>query len=137
MDDGRPGIELLRRVEATGKPVNGRHEHTPQFRLFAWNEIADKHALAANALFDHRQVIRRRMQSSVVVEMYVAGSRVISSAPLISSSSLNGIMPACAASLAKPKDILKLEHPDSYCRRRMHLPKIRINRFRLTPQKCL
>src|SRR3546814_18921467 len=56
MDDGRPGIELLRRVEATGKPVNGRHEHTPQFRLFAWNEIADKHALAANALFDLRQV---------------------------------------------------------------------------------
>src|SRR3546814_20438724 len=82
MDDGRPGIELLRRVEATGKLVNGRHEHTPQFRLFAWNEIADKHALAANALFDHRQVIRRRMQSSVVVEMYVAGSRVISSVPL-------------------------------------------------------
>src|SRR3546814_141749 len=33
MDDGRPGIELLRRVEATGKLVNGRHEHTPQLRL--------------------------------------------------------------------------------------------------------
>src|SRR3546814_1987414 len=46
MDDGRPGIELLRRVEATGKLVNGRHEHTPPFRLFAWNEIADKPALA-------------------------------------------------------------------------------------------
>src|SRR3546814_13145230 len=106
MDDGRPGIELLRRVEATGKLVNGRHEHTPQLRLFAWNEIVDKHALAANALFDHRPVIRRQMQSSAVVEMTVAGSRVIPSAPLISSSYLSGIMPACAASLGTPKDNL-------------------------------
>src|SRR3546814_17585690 len=48
MDDGRPGSELLRRVEATGKLVNGRHEHTRQLRLFAWNEIADKHAQAVN-----------------------------------------------------------------------------------------
>src|SRR3546814_15742356 len=101
MDDGRPGIELLRRVEAMGKLVNGRHEHTPQLRLFAWNELADKHALAANALFDHRQVIRRKMQSSAVVEMNVAGSRVISSALLISSCSLNGIRPACVPSPAK------------------------------------
>src|SRR3546814_15824481 len=74
--------------------------HTPQLRLFAWNEIADKHALAANALFDHRQVIRRQMQSSAVVEMNVPGSRVIPSAPLISSSSLSAIMPACPAILA-------------------------------------
>src|SRR5690606_4407702 len=68
MDGGRPGIELLRRVEATGKLVDGRHEHTPQVRLFPWNEIADKHVLAANALFDRQQVTRRQMQS-VVVEM--------------------------------------------------------------------
>src|SRR3546814_17656718 len=45
MDDGRPGIELLRRVEATVKLVNGRHEHTPQFRLFPWMELADKPAM--------------------------------------------------------------------------------------------
>src|SRR3546814_13290147 len=72
MDDGRPGIELLRRVEATGKPVNGRHEHTPPFRPFAWDEIADKHALAANALFDHRQERRRVVtgkSESVLVEL--------------------------------------------------------------------
>src|SRR3546814_3064246 len=64
MDDGRPGIELLRRVEATGKPVNGRHEHTPQFRLFAWNEIADKHALRSE---EHTSELQSLMRISYAV----------------------------------------------------------------------
>src|SRR3546814_14301786 len=42
MDDGRPGIELLRRVTATGKLVTGRHEHTPQFRIFAWTRSEER-----------------------------------------------------------------------------------------------
>src|SRR3546814_1934221 len=41
MDDGRPGNELLRRVEATGKTVNGRPEQPPQIRLVAWMKIAE------------------------------------------------------------------------------------------------
>src|SRR5690606_9896679 len=77
MDDGRPSVKLLGRVEATRELVDRRHENTSQLRFFAWNEIADNHALA-NALFDHLRVTRPHTQLSLQKAMFVIRPRISS-----------------------------------------------------------